>query len=56
MRELDQIPDHKVNLLVNGLVSPKQLAEVHAPELQEPTPGTGPSLVVGGLDLGTGRS
>ena len=24
--------------------------------IQEPTPGTGPSLVVGGLDLGTGRS
>jgi hypothetical protein len=37
-------------------VSPKQLPEVNALELEEPTPGTGPSLVVGGLDLGTGRS
>jgi hypothetical protein len=36
--------------------STKQLPEVHALELQEPTPGTGLSLVVGGLDLGTGRS
>ena len=45
----------------NGLsgiwaVISKQLPEVNAMELQDPTPGTGPSLVVGGLDLGTGRS
>src|SRR5215217_5674220 len=39
-----------------SLISPQQLPEVNALELEEPTPGTGPSLVVGGLDLGTGRS
>ena len=34
----------------------KQLPEVDALELQDPTPGTGPFLVVRGIDLGTGRS